>query len=369
MNNSFSIHYRITKRCNANCDYCSSSGKSNLEPISKEDFRKTIDFLVEKYLPRFISEDSFITLNYLGGEVLTLKKEHFLECVHYARKRFSENYRYRDGIQTNLIGSERMIREYKSVFGKNIGTSIDTYSGKRKIGNSSERYNKLMNQNVIAVFKEHPPSTFVVDEDSARNLKAEYDRSQKLNYDLVLRPIIKCGSNAETGMDREAETQMVEAFNWWLATGKTRVEPFYSMLNKKISTAMGSGLIESNGCHFQNNCIENNVNIDPDGKIYLCNEMADAGIFQIGDAIKGVVDEDTIVRLDSRKTNIDFDCITCEHFKECKAGCMYTGFEKTGRLSGKDSHCVIWKSIFSKIDTEVINTETLNERKKWLESL
>lgn len=369
MENSFSIHFRVTKRCNANCDYCSSAGKNTLRPMSLSDFKKSIDHLINDYLPKVTSLNGcYITMNYLGGEVLTLKTSEFKESVLYARKAFKKSGAlYRDGMQSNLIASKSKIEQFRELFGKNIGTSVDNFSGKRKIGDSAERYNKLMNSNIISVFKEHPPATFVLDDDSTQNLVKEYELSQQKKYDLTVRPIIKCGNNLDTGISDSNSREMVTLFKLWHLKGTTRLEPFYNMMMKKISLAMYGDNSSFLGCHFQSNCIQNNVNVDPDGDIYLCNEMADGGEYLIGNTLTGAFDEDNFNKLNSRQWMLPFDCVTCDHIQSCRGGCMNSALENEGNLYGKDALCNVWKEIFSFIDQQIDENPTyLEETKKWL---
>lgn len=372
MNESFSIHYRFTKKCNANCDYCSSAGKSNLRPISVSDFKKTIDFLISQYLPQRINLlDAHITLNYLGGEILTVKKGEFIECVEYARSEFNKvTSNFRDGIQSNLIGNPNTLAQYRDLFGNNIGTSVDNTSDKRNIGGSSERYRKLMNNNIIHVFSEHPPATLVVDDDNVGNLMLEYKQSVAKHHDLTLRPIIQCGSNIETKLGSKAPVAFFEVFKDWHLKGVKRVEPFYSMLSSKVNEISKNAMTNCSGCHMQNNCTQNNVNIDPDGDIYLCNEMADGDVYKLGNAITGVINEDNLRILEGRLTNLPLECIICPHYRSCRGGCMYSALESCGSIEGKDPHCAIWKPIFEEIDFLILNKENyIKKVTQWLKHL
>lgn len=370
--NSFSIHFRVTKRCNANCDYCSSAGKNMLKPMSLGDFKTSIDYLINNYLPKVTNLDGcYITMNYLGGEVLTLKTSDFREAVLYARDAFRQaGAIFRDGMQSNLIASKTKIEQFRDLFGPNIGTSVDNFSGKRKIGDSPERYNKLMNANIINVFSAHPPATFVLDDDSVHHLTKEYELSQLKKYDLTIRPIIKCGSNVDTGISNTNSQEMVKLFKEWHLKGTTRVEPFYNMMMKKISLALYGDNNSFLGCHFQSNCIQNNVNIDPDGDIYLCNEMADGGNFLLGNTLTGSFSEDNFEKLNNRQWMLPFDCVTCEHIQSCRGGCMNSALENENSLYGKDALCGVWKEIFSFIDLKIDqNPNYLEDTQKWLLNL
>lgn len=373
MNDSFSIQFRLTKKCNADCSYCSSNAKAKNDCMTFEDFKQSVDFILERYLPNFISvPDSYITANYLGGEILTIKESTLNKCVLYARERFSSNcLEYRDGVQTNLISSPLRAARLHELFEGRVGTSVDNITNQRTIGGSSERYKKTMSQ-VIAVGLEekHPPAVLVVDKHNVNHLLEEYEIAKAKNYNLTVRPIFIGGKNESDKPHESTSDKMVELFHHWFMKDdeNLRLEPFYSMVTNKINQKYPA-MQSCEGCAFQNNCTNNSLNLDPEGDLYLCNEMADKEIYPLGNAVEGMINESNLAALRQREFILPIECLSCAHFSACKGGCMQNAYDHTGDILGHDPFCDMYTQIFNKIEKFTDNYDNIEKVMKWLKNI
>ena len=91
---SFTFHVRVTKKCNADCSYCSSFERSFSELMSLEDLEKSMSFisnLIEKYSLGGIRK--VVTVQYVGGELLTLPVDYFREFTNIVEDKLSKSFK------------------------------------------------------------------------------------------------------------------------------------------------------------------------------------------------------------------------------------------------------------------------------------
>lgn len=357
------LHVRLTRDCNAHCSYCSSAGMS-AGRMSVADFKTSIDFIADRMLPRMTGNSHrFLTVEYLGGEVL-LVPEHELEaCVRYSRERFAPMVRgYRDGAQSNLIGAPRRITALHDLFDGNLGTSWDRHSGQRHIRGSAQLYNGILDRSLRTLDEERnhrPGRVIVVDAHTAPHLLDEVSAAIDGGYDLVLRPVFQGGSPDISALNPAALSDlMAAAYRLWSANPRVRVEPFsslaYRRANRGISDPTGSTTSSARaGCPFQSDCAFKSLSLDPDGALHVCQEMADAGHYPLGNAIEGTFDERTWRLLARRSAHLSEDCARCEWRAECGGGCMNEAIEAHGDPFAKTELCPAWKRIFREIETDL----------------
>jgi radical SAM protein with 4Fe4S-binding SPASM domain len=94
-------------------------------------------------------------------------------------------------------------------------------------------------------------------------------------------------------------------------------------------------------------------NIEPNGDIYTCQEMADIGAGKLGNAISGEWDDVMYLQLSKRQTNIDKECQRCEWYKYCQGGCMMESFSETGSFYSRPNNCAAWKTMFKALDDNI----------------
>jgi radical SAM protein with 4Fe4S-binding SPASM domain len=366
----FTLHVRLTRDCNAHCSYCSSAGM-NAGRMSPEDFRKAIDFISDKVFPRlFADKKPFLTIEYLGGEVLLVPQEELVKNVAYARQKFARQTNHiRDGAQSNLIASPRRVVQLHDLFDGNLGTSWDNHSGQRHIKGSPELYKGILDRSLKALegARGHLPGrVLVMDKHTLPHISQEVKDAIAGRYDLVLRPIFEGGSGpVEAASSEELSKVMGEAFALWAENPAVRIEPFYSLYKRRMANRghgdHGHHKKAHAGCPFQSDCAFKSLSLDPDGSLYVCQEMADSGNYPLGNAIEGTFEEKTWRLLSRRSAHLSADCSSCTWREECGGGCMNEAIQHHGDPFAKTELCPVWKTIFRGIDAEISKGNELME--------
>ena len=359
----FTLHVRLTRDCNADCTYCSSAGAEDGR-MSAPDFRRAIDFLADQLLPRLgIGAQHHLTIEYLGGEVLLVPEVELQAAVEYARERLRPMVAsLRDGAQSNLIGSPRRITGLFDLFDGNLGTSWDQTTDRRRVGGSAEMYRGLLKRSLKTLEDERgarPGRVLVVDRATAPSVETEVRDACAGGYDLVLRPVFEGGSeDVEAAPVEDLARIFASAYQEWRANPNCRVEPFSSLRARRASTR---GLCRDDpeagprvtGCPFQADCAFRSISVDPDGALHVCQEMADASNYPLGNAIHGYFDEKTWRLLARRSMHLSSDCIDCRWRAECGGGCMNEAIEANGDPFSRTELCPAWKAIFREIDADL----------------
>lgn len=332
--------------------------------MTPENFRASLDFIADRVLPRLgVGNRHFLTVEYLGGEVLLVPMEELRQNVTYARDRLRPLVRgLRDGAQSNLIGSERKILDLHDLFSGNLGTSWDNHSDQRHIGGSAELYRRLLDRSLATLQRErgqNPGRVLVIDASTAPHLDQEVRDAIKGGYDLVLRPVFQGGSTEVEAISpaRMAEL-MAQSYQIWAEAPQVRIEPFYSLFTRRLGRGRRdpSGMMSASrnaGCPFQADCAFKSLSLDPDGTLHVCQEMADAGNYPLGNAINGEFDERTWRLLARRSAHLSNDCAACEWRSECGGGCMNEAIEMHGDPFAKTEFCPAWKTIFGLIEADI----------------
>lgn len=357
------LHVRLTRDCNAHCSYCSSAGVAEGR-MSPADFCKAIDFIADHVFPRLgVGREHFLTIEYLGGEVLLIPEEELRAAADYARNRLGAMVRgLRDGAQSNLIGAPRRIVALHDLFNGNLGTSWDNRSGQRHIHGRTDLYRAILDRSlrVLAEERDHAPGrVLVVDRATAPHVAQEVRDAISGGYDLVLRPVFQGGSEGIQALGaQEMSDVMGQAYRAWSAAPDVRVEPFHSLATRRLARGMKdpAGQLASSsaaGCPFQSDCAFKSLSLDPDGTLHVCQEMADAGNYPLGNALDGTFDEKTWRLLARRSAHLSSDCASCDWRAECGGGCMNEAIEHHGDPFAKTELCPAWKRIFAEIEIDI----------------
>lgn len=361
------IHMRLVKACNADCSYCSSWQANPRSRMSPEDFRRAIRFVRDTVVPVMGcgGPRSTVSIQYVGGEILLVPKSELREIVFSGRDEMAGSFgTVIDGVQSNLIGSERRVLELDMLFGGNVGTSVDGRGNQRTIKGNPDAYRKIVERSMQTIERRRrrkPGAVFVVDGQGSSNAVHEVDTADRLGYPLVLRAIFQGGSSIQNGSMSDICQAFTAAFDRWAMNSRVAVEPFTHLLRKRL----GAGEVYGAVCPFQRNCAGNSVNIEPDGSLYTCFEMADSGHHSFGNALDGVFDLETWKALDARRERIDDKCRTCPWFDACQGGCMNEALLDTGSLYGRPDLCAVWTALFKRIDA-LIETHGKERIRSWL---
>jgi radical SAM protein with 4Fe4S-binding SPASM domain len=373
----FTLHARLTKRCNADCSYCSSWQDQPIPYMDAASFAQAVDFIIDRLMPLYGftpgSADA-ATIQYVGGEVLTIPPEVLRANVIYARRRFGRLFStVRDGVQSNLIGSEARVLGLNVLFGPRIGTSVETVTSLRTVGGSAERYRDMAaaSREVLRRRRRvNPGGIFVVDADGAGNLPVEMARAEAEGYALVLRPVFRGGKATRSASVEAIITAYGRAMDAWLMTMRVPVEPFHQLLLSRLAEASGDASLAviNAACPFRADCATVSLDLEPNGDLYVCLDMADSAQFKLGNALTGEFSEDTRQRLLARRDHLVSACRVCPWRGACQGGCMSESIHQTGDPFGRTELCDLWRSLFTRIDT-CIEHHGLAAVKAWAFSL
>lgn len=349
------LHVRLLKGCNADCSYCSSWEESPAERMTPEDYQRSLAFIIERVLPVLNAggPTSTLTIQYVGGEILLYPANDLRECVLLARRDLSVAFgRIFDGVQTNLVASERRVMELDFLFNGRMGTSVDGRGTQRTVKGSPDAYRKIVEKNRDALHRRrrrNPGAIFVVDRQGLANLPFEMESASEKGHGLVLRPVFDGGRSVDSASVDELVAAFGDAFDSWMMTSGVPVEPFTHLLKKRVAPETVVGSV----CPFQRNCAEVSLDLEPDGTLYTCLDMADSKQVPLGNALRGEFDIEAWKTLQARSQIIDPRCAQCPYFAACQGGCMSEAIHHTGSVYGRSDLCAVWTAIFKRIDEAV----------------
>lgn len=353
----FTLHVRLTKKCNADCSYCSSFLGSFGARMKPDAFEAALSFIDDTFLEKLAIGGplSHLSIEYVGGEILTLPKLELRDIVLHARERFSRRFGVvRDGVQSNLIGSEERVLELDTLFNGRIGTSVDRLGDQRTVKGDPDLYRRVRDRSVARIEKRRrrqPGAIYVVDRPGLGRVQHEVDQADANGHSLVLRPVFEGGK----GADKAELSQMVDVlgdvFDRWAMRSKVAVEPFIHLLRSRLSV-LRSGTVPAAiaSCPFQRNCAEVSLNLEPNGDLFVCLDMADSDQFRLGNALTREFDWALWEELRNRKSRRDPKCEACPFVLSCQGGCMSAAIHDTGSMYGRPDLCALWTRLFEKID-------------------
>lgn len=334
--------------------------------MSEADFRRSIDFIAGHVLPRLgVGRGHWLTSEFLGGEVLVLPPEELEANVRYARSVLGHIVGgYKDGAQSNLLASDRRVLALHDLFDGRIGTSWDGPGGKRRLAGSAERYKVALDRSLTALRTQrnmNPGRVLVLDRDTVETAPDEVRSAIAQGTDLVLRPVFRGGSpGIEPATVGQLTRCYLRCFEIWSQNPSSTIEPFHGFLLRRRARGQrevnGAASVRAHsGCPFQFDCARRSLSLDPDGSLHICQEMADAGHYRLGNAITGTF-SDPVWRLLARRTlRLSSDCMQCPWISECGGGCMNEAIEATGDPFARTELCPVWMSIFERLDQHLAN--------------
>lgn len=375
-NDAFVLHIRLTTKCNADCVYCSAYDPINGKSMSVDDFKlsiKKIKHWFDKY--SLGGSRKNLTIQYLGGEILTIPKDTLRECVSFAREELSPLFdSFQDGVQTNLIGSWDRVNFLANLFTpSHVGTSVDNFTDQRTVAGSSKKYKTIMLENQTKFKKTYGayiPGIVVVDSLSLPHLREEISIAQERGYHLNIRTVFNGGKDKILSAEVEdLIPKYVELFNEWVLKQKIILQPFYQLLASRFGERFPEHFSDfytlNTGCPFQHDCALKSFDLEPNGDIYVCQDMADSRQYRLGNAITGDFDETIFNKLVSRTSHLDSTCQNCSFVKSCQGGCMSEAIHHRGDVFGKTDYCDLWKALFFEID-KIINQNDPKKIAHWL---
>jgi radical SAM protein with 4Fe4S-binding SPASM domain len=370
---SLTLHIRITKKCNADCSYCSSFEKNPNDLMSITDLNKSLDFLISKIFELQLGGNrDQINVQYIGGEVLSVPAHYLEEFTNKVKEKLSPHFKnFRHGAQSNLIGSHRKMNNLFTLFEKKVGTSFDNFTEQRTIKSNSNSYKQIFFKNISYVKKSQGLNLggiIVIDDKMYPHIEEEINIANKNKRHATLRPVFIGGSPVHKLTIEDLENLYERLFDNWIMKQDIAIEPFYSYTQKRIFNTNNENIEKISGCPSQHNCANVSLNIEPEGTLYVCQDIADSKVLPLGNAISGYFNYETFNKIKDRSNHLSSSCLNCSYFNECQGGCMKEAIEHTNDIYGKTLYCSVWKKVFVKIDQAILNYGH-EDIKKWLEKI
>lgn len=370
--NPFTLHVRLTKACNADCSYCSSWQENPQEQMTVDEYRKSISFIINKWKELGIRVD-FLTIEYVGGEILLVPRKRLKEIVEAGRELFGQaGITVYDGAQSNLIASSSRVEFLFELFEGRVGTSIDQVTDQRAFSGSASKYRIFMmksEDNIVS--KGHPrvPAVFTMDGKSIIHTQKQIELSVQAKRNLTIRPVFQGGCSI-SGVTKDQVTKaMVDALNGWFLSQNIILEPIHSLLKKRMQNKFGYlGDHNLKFCSFQSDCAVKSMSLEPNGDLYICQEMADAGLGLLGNAVSHHWNQEIWDEMDARPYKLSMSCMQCDYFVECQGGCMLQAMQDGQGIYGKSELCQTWKKLFYRID-QLIELHGHKKTANWLDYL
>ncbi|NVL48633.1 SPASM domain-containing protein [Pseudomonas syringae pv. actinidiae] len=257
------------------------------------------------------------------------------------------------GAQSNLIVSDRNAARLYDQFEGRIGTSIDLTTSTRTIKGDPEKY-RVIWKSADTYLRRHrstPGAIYVVEPDRATDAILHLREAVRARRVITFRPIFKGGiESVQLNTAEQFKVSMIELFDEWFLRMPVIAEPFFQLCESRLSEVSSTSRVRVTACAFQSDCTRKSVNIEPNGDLHVCLEMADAGMAPIGNGVRREWYSDALRIYASRSTSLPQSCNACPYVKSCHGGCMYEAMSQGQGVHGKSHHCSTWKAIFERID-------------------
>lgn len=343
--------------CQASCSYCFSSNDGHRFPLQKIPF--LIDFIANTADK---CNSTQVDITFHGGEPLLAPKKFYVDLITGLIKSIPEK-RITFSIQTNLWALDEdfinMFKQYNFQVSTSIDGPEDICDANRGTGYWAHTMHgvSLCQKNEIPVSAIATLSTHHTDRviDIA-NFFLDY------NLNFSIRPIARVLGKEMAKDERIAPQSYLNAytdlFKWYVSNRKKiRIESLDSFINALIHGVSGN-------CVFED-CIDLFTVIDPYGDLYHCQRFCGCKEYSWGnieDCFENIYDQRINSSLHERyqmfKRNTELLCGDCSYTNLCKGGCFYNAETS---ISSKDPNCLLYKDLFSQIQTRIIEECVLPE--------
>ncbi|RMG21240.1 MAG: SPASM domain-containing protein [Methanobacteriota archaeon] len=343
--------------------------------MSIEDIDKAFRFIDKHVFHGYMNVDSASVLDvqYVGGDILVVDRKTIDESISLLHRIFGNTFaEIKHGVQSNLVGSKDRIKHLVSRFGKSIGTSEEFGTSHRMVGGSSTIYQRGLDSSLgtLKVYGIRPGCIYVLMPDTMDGLIPFLDMVQKKRRypKVVIRHVFDGGIK---GMDSVSVDMLLEAliksFDNWFLKADYLLEPHWIFLDRLLHKPVNRHQCIS-GCPFQRDCVRRSIDLEPNGDIYLCLDMADSGNMKIGNALDGTLNIQVVHDLERRIESIDKECFSCPAYTVCQGGCMNESVNMLGNHLAKSPYCKAWKGMVHHIQNR-LSCESMDQVVSWMKKV
>lgn len=353
-----------TKKCNADCSYCSTPPDGN-GPWSVSDFIRYFDNIKDQLSAQAV-------WLWHGGEPMLMGPDFYEKCYEHAIKTHPQ---IRFSMQSNILlyNTLRWKKTLNEVFKGSLSTSYDPDEENRTIQGSPQKFHKVFfkkldlmiedgfKPSVIGTYTKESMDLALPLYEKSLNLK-EKSFSLRFNYRY---PVGRAYNQGESISPEDYGLMLLNLYNKWIKDNPNfMITPLDEMLGKVIG-------VEGSRCPWTNSCGGRFLSIDPDGSVYNCAEfgslgqsLEDEGLlneYKFGNlnehSIKELMSSKACLNISRRRIQTPKDCQSCDHYAECEGGCARDAALYGRGLIGKFYYCKSWMMIFERIKESVISGE------------
>ena len=363
MGSHLSIILLPTNKCNVNCEYCfedKTSDRMTLEQLSTLTDR-VLDYMCEAGI-------SGLMIHWQGGEIMTLPPEWFAEAHELMqRKADARGKMIEHGLQSNMIAYHRRWNDViRTMFGNNVGTSMDFPNVHRKLFNGSATdYTRIWSYNVQAARADGiKVAAIAVPNQATLDVGAEQFYSYFV--DEVGLDSFQVNTPFPGGTQNDAKKSLgldvdelgrffSDLTDVWFERGYSdgiALDPI-SELVKQFTDG-----VSCLPCIWQSNCADEFISIDARGYVAQCDcwvtsypEYFFGNIFETENL--GRMLRESRARQDFVKRPaaiIPQDCIECDYLSLCHGGCPVRTYTFRGTMFEKDPYCHTYLAMFRKAE-------------------
>jgi sulfatase maturation enzyme AslB (radical SAM superfamily) len=317
------IIFRITDRCNFNCEFCSYPALSTHNELTFGQIKQHID--------RFNPKQIFIE----GGEPLC--------CSPLLFERLLEYYTGDISITSNLWDFYKRPDKWVNIF-KHPSVDVCTsfqYGTKRKIGSEvySERLFRMVEEKFTKLIGYTPGFISVIDNNNQHYIKDTINLAKSLGVSCKLNRLIKQGRATESFPLHK----MFEHYANIVDAGDIEYE-----LNTQHIVNMLLGTNTAISCPYNAGCENNLVSVSSDNVISNCH------VEYARNRITNTIPINPINTIQTRNKIISPRCLSCDSFKFCN-NCRQIRSEILSMGDYQQTHCSSMKSSIDKMRNIISN--------------
>ncbi len=366
----FSVVFKISDKCNLNCSYCYRENAPKiaaLQHMPLEVIERTLDSIISYkrwlYAKYNWSKQPALYFIWHGGEPLTIGLARMKKILGVQRKYTEKGLAISNCIQTNgTLINKRFLEVFQNEHFQ-VGISID---GPDYVHNQHRIYRggtpsfEATYQNIQLLKKYSYPwsAISVITAESIGKEKEIFDFFKKEKpYEVDFTPAFFYDTNISLSPDNYAKF-MIKMFNLWASEKEM---PFDIRFFKDVLYILGHWREEKSSiiCELAGTC-HRNISIAANGDVYSCECLNSKPSNKIGNILKEtfteIVHSEPFFSLTKNTNSYREECLSCEVFFVCKAGCYNRRLPEKDGSPRLDYYCSSRKSIIKHIIERISQT-------------